>query len=239
MSRSKKTEKVEQFLKLNHPLLDSHAFLALSPFAVKLFLDLLRKYNGYNNGNINATFQSLKTRGWSSPTTLACAIRQLEAAGFIAKTRKTIGVHQGSKICNLYRFTHIDCLVDKKLDLPYIMASKDYEVFKTKKHAEAVIRAASAPRARIKKDDQNKMTLQNQYYHPTENVAMDGVDATVSVANTGGVTTETVACRFVQFTSKRLSGAVRRRLLGQNTQRALRIQNLYTFIGSAIVPGPG
>jgi len=109
--------------------LNSPAFVALDACSVKLFLDLRVKLNGSNNGNINATLSELKHHGWRSSATLTKSIKQLESAGFIAKTRTSIGVCNGSKVCNLYRFTDLDCFEVPKLQITACKATNDFTRF--------------------------------------------------------------------------------------------------------------
>ena len=88
-------------------LLDSLAWRVMGWSSRALFIDMRSSVNGSNNGNLSATLASLKHRGWKSPATLANALFELQALGFIAKTRGG-GVEHGSKVCSLYRFTDLD-----------------------------------------------------------------------------------------------------------------------------------
>jgi len=76
-----------RFLALPHTVLDAPAFLTLSAPAVRLLIDIARKYSGANNGQLVACMSYLSTRGWTSNDTLMRARRELEAAGFIVQTR--------------------------------------------------------------------------------------------------------------------------------------------------------
>lgn len=82
-------------------LLDSLAWRVMGWSSRALFLDMRSSVNGSNNGNLSATLASLKHRGWKSAATLANALFELQALGFIAKTRGG-GVEHGSKVCSLY-----------------------------------------------------------------------------------------------------------------------------------------
>ena len=79
-------------IRIEMRLLNSSAYIALDTCAKALYIDLRSKVNTFTNGNINATLSELKHRNWRSAVTLAKALRQLEAVGLIAKTRKTIVV---------------------------------------------------------------------------------------------------------------------------------------------------
>ena len=66
----------------------SPLFAALSPWSIKLLVDLIAQYNGRNNGDLQAAFSLMQPRGWNSETTLTKAKKELLAAGFIVEMRK-------------------------------------------------------------------------------------------------------------------------------------------------------
>jgi hypothetical protein len=68
--------------------LDGNAFLALSPHAVKLLIDLGAQYRGDNNGDLCAAWKVMRARRWRSEATLAKAKRELIDSGLIVETRK-------------------------------------------------------------------------------------------------------------------------------------------------------
>lgn len=157
----------EQHIRIPLNVLQSNAFIALPASAAKLYLDMNSYLRGTNNGNISAALTDLRHRGWNSPTTLAKALRQLEAVGLIAKTRQTTGVSHGSKLCNLYRFTHIEAFEFPKFHVQPSKATKDYLRFKTLAEAKRVIEAASAAAPK------EKTTIQKMQRHGTASVAED------------------------------------------------------------------
>lgn len=186
MGRDKKPEtKYEAHIRVTLALLDSPAYIALDWSARSLFTDMRSKLRGSNNGNINAALTELRHRGWRSPVTLAKALRQLEAVGLIAKTRQTIGVIRGSKVCNLYRFTDLDTLEFPKLQIAATKATHDYKRFTSLTDARTAIAAASPTK--------KKTTLQKMYRDATETVSMAGFDATENVVTPLPPTTEYVA----------------------------------------------
>lgn len=126
-------------------LLDCPAWRVLGWSSRALFFDMRSSVNGSNNGNLNATLASLKHRGWTSPTTLANALFELQALGFIAKTRGG-GVEHGSKVCSLYRFTDLDMFEFQKLGLAHQKATHDYLRFTTVAEAEQALHDAAAKR---------------------------------------------------------------------------------------------
>lgn len=187
MSRVYLSGVTEQHIRIPLAILNSNAFIALPASAAKLYLDMLSYLRSTNNGNISAPLTNLRHRGWKSPTTLAKALRQLEAVGLIAKTRQTTGVHRGSKLCNLYRFTHLEAFEHPKLHVQACKPTKDYLKFKSLTDAKRAIKVASvaAPKG--------KTTIQKLQGHGTETVARGSIDATVSVVTPSLSSTETVA----------------------------------------------
>ncbi len=112
-----------RFAKIDHDVLDAPAWAALGPSARALYVDLLRKFNGRNNGDISATLSDLRKTGWSSQHTVHAALQELLALGFIVCTRKG-GVARGSSVCSLYGFTHLQIN-----DLPKIGFSRQVPTF--------------------------------------------------------------------------------------------------------------
>lgn len=188
MGRDRKPDqKIEAHIRVNLSLLNSPAFIALDWTARALFTDMRSKLRGSNNGNINATLSELRHRGWRSPATLAKALRQLEAVGLITKTRKTIGVKAGSKVCNLYRFTDLDCFEVPKLEIAATKATHDYKRFTALNEAQQAIASASPPK--------KKTTLQKMYCDATDSVLIGEYNASNSVVTPLPSTTKTVSSR--------------------------------------------
>jgi hypothetical protein len=101
---AKKTIKVPH-LRIDMSVWHSPAFATLDTSAAKLWLDLRGQYNGYSNGNIDATFKKLKTRGWASEHTLQRALSVLLERGLLVRTR--LGKKGPAHLCSLYRFTDV------------------------------------------------------------------------------------------------------------------------------------
>jgi len=77
------------FVRFPHALLRDPAFLALSPAASKVLLYGASQYRGSNNGDLDFCSTNAKRR--SSPLSggmLLRGVRELEAAGFLVKTRQ-------------------------------------------------------------------------------------------------------------------------------------------------------
>lgn len=84
---------------LEEDLLQSDAWRSLSPAAVWSYIELRRKYNGMNNGDLSLTFKEVS---WQlAPGTYAKALRELQRAGLIAVTQHG-GLYKG---CSLYRLS--------------------------------------------------------------------------------------------------------------------------------------
>jgi len=95
---------------LRHP-----NFTRLSPYGVKLLIDLGRQYTGFNNGYLCASYSLMREQGWHAPMTLHKAASECEHYQLIVKTQ------QGSlNKPNLYAFTWRR--IDEKADKPLIVA---------------------------------------------------------------------------------------------------------------------
>ncbi len=176
MAKGLKGLKVPAHIRVDMTLLNSPAYIALDTCAKALYIDLRSKVNSYNNGNINATLSVLKHRNWRSAVTLAKAIRQLEAVGLIDKTRKTIGVERGSKMCNLFRFTDLEVFEIPKLGIAAQRATHDYLKIRELNTARQLVANASLTQPKNK-----KISIQNVERIATENMALGKSSATDSV----------------------------------------------------------
>ena len=76
------------FSKLVHSYWQSPQYGKLSPIAVKLLIDLLCQYRGSNNGDLTASWTVMRPLGWRSKHLLQKAQRELQARGWIIKTRQ-------------------------------------------------------------------------------------------------------------------------------------------------------
>lgn len=90
-----------QFLGLPHEMLNHRAFIALSPHAKVLLLDVVVQYRGDNNGDLSCAWKLMKPRGWRSETTLNKAKQELIEAGFLFEARKG----RCPNVCGLYALT--------------------------------------------------------------------------------------------------------------------------------------
>lgn len=86
--RSKRGRKSRPFIMLEHGMIDSEAFNSLSSSAVRVLLSIMRRRNG-KNGTADDPIECpyVAMNGSMSRATIAKAIRELEGAGFIERTR--------------------------------------------------------------------------------------------------------------------------------------------------------
>lgn len=65
------------FAALPHCLLESGVYIGLSAHAVKLLIDLLAQFKGFNNGDLCLSWSIMEKRGWKSRDTLNKARKEL------------------------------------------------------------------------------------------------------------------------------------------------------------------
>lgn len=123
-------------------LLDSPAWYALSKTSRSLFLDLRSFVGPNNNGNISAALSLMRKKGWNSSSTLADALFELQVLGFLAKTRDTVGVENGSRVCCLYRFTDLSTYAMPKLYIEAHPETHDYRRYTTLAAAQRALEEA-------------------------------------------------------------------------------------------------
>ncbi len=140
MSRNKPSDPQGRHVRVYVTLLNGPAWRVLGWSARSLFLDLRASVTGTNNGNIAASLSLLKHRGWTSASTLASAIYELRALGFLAVTREG-GLRQGTRVPTLYRFTDLEVYEQPRVGVPAMKATHEYLQHKTNAEAEAARRA--------------------------------------------------------------------------------------------------
>lgn len=91
----------EGFVALPYSVLNSPLFMALSPHALKLLLDVAAQYRGDNNGDLSAAWKLMQPRGWRSEATLHKAKHELLDTGFLYEARKG---HRPN-VCSLFALT--------------------------------------------------------------------------------------------------------------------------------------
>jgi hypothetical protein len=75
------------FAALPHCLLKSQVFINLSAHAVKLLIDLLAQFKGFNNDDLCLAWTLMSVRGWKSRETLNKARHELLDSELIIVTR--------------------------------------------------------------------------------------------------------------------------------------------------------
>ena len=78
----------EPFIMLRYYIYDHRAWKALSPKARCIYLELRRRYNGRNNGEISLSMREASEVAQSSKATAQTALNQLVAHGFIRLNHK-------------------------------------------------------------------------------------------------------------------------------------------------------
>jgi hypothetical protein len=80
--------KHEPFVMLPHAVIDSPEFDTLSPIDVVILVRLVRKFNGYNNGNLSLGVREAARVCHCGQTTACRSLNRLQTAGFITATYK-------------------------------------------------------------------------------------------------------------------------------------------------------
>ncbi|AIP62272.1 hypothetical protein [Burkholderia thailandensis] len=122
-------------VRIYHSLLNTPAWRVLGPSAVKLYIDMRMTLNGSNNGSIGASLSLMKHKGWKASATLAKALYELRALGFIAVTIEG-GLRQGTRVPSLYRFTDVEVYEQPKTGVQAVKATHDYRRFESVRDAE-------------------------------------------------------------------------------------------------------
>jgi hypothetical protein len=80
--------KPDGFIKLPYAIYDSREFQALSTTDIAVLLLMVRKHDGYNNGNISLGLREVVKRCHCSQMTAWRALKNLQAADLITATYK-------------------------------------------------------------------------------------------------------------------------------------------------------
>lgn len=95
----------QTFIMIRHDIFDSTAWQSLSPVARCVWLAVVRRYNGINNGNIPLScLEAAKQLGVSKNTT-NIAFRELVKAGFLEMTINS-GFNMKVRRSRRWRLTH-------------------------------------------------------------------------------------------------------------------------------------
>ena len=77
-----------RFIQLSHWLMDTSAWKSLSPTARSLYLEIKKRYNGYNNGDIAFSEREAASAVGVTQKTIAKAFSALQDRGFISVVQK-------------------------------------------------------------------------------------------------------------------------------------------------------
>lgn len=152
----------EAHIRMTLAMLNSPAWIALDPCAKVLWTDLRAKVKSTQNGNISASLSELRQRGWKSSATLSKSLKQLLALGLLIKTRSSIGVEKGSKVCNLFRFTDLESHQWERLGIPAFRATNEWKKFQNLKDAERAILIALKRNISIQKLNRYEAKIEAQ-----------------------------------------------------------------------------
>ena len=94
-TQANKGKEFRSFVGIPHECANHSNFIRLSPYAVKLLIDIAIQYRGNNNGDLTIAYSLMKDRGWRSEATLHKYKRELLHYGWIMLTRQG-GKHKAS-----------------------------------------------------------------------------------------------------------------------------------------------
>ena len=95
---------IKSFAGIPRIVMDTDDYKNLNGNAIKLLLELAYQYRGNNNGDLSATFSHMRKRGFKSKETLTNALRSLQGANLIIRTREGMFLNPGGR-CALYALT--------------------------------------------------------------------------------------------------------------------------------------
>ena len=111
----------ERFVQLTHFMLDSIAWRSLSPTARALFIEVIKRYNGVNNGHIGLGVREAGEALNVKPHTAGLAFWALLECGFLAMAQDSSFVQK--KLAREWRVT---CLPMGPRDAPTSPPTHDY-----------------------------------------------------------------------------------------------------------------
>lgn len=101
-------------IQLHHWLLNSPAYLSLSPAARVVYVEIFRLYNGSNNGRLALSVRIAATRSRIARNTAARAFAELRDRGFVDCVTPG-GFSLKSRHAAEWRLTHLKCDASGKL----------------------------------------------------------------------------------------------------------------------------
>lgn len=113
-NRTGRSTGTERFIKLDHWLLNSAAYLSLSPAARAVHVEIIRLYNGKNNGRLALSVRIAASRSRIARNTAARAFTELQDRGFVeCVTPGSFSLK--SRHAAEWRLTHLKCDASGKL----------------------------------------------------------------------------------------------------------------------------
>ncbi len=88
IDRNGRSKLDEQFVPIPYPMAESEAFRSLSGNALKVYVELRRRYNGANNGRLFLAFGEAAKLLGIGKSTAQRAFEELEQKGFVKQTRR-------------------------------------------------------------------------------------------------------------------------------------------------------
>lgn len=85
-------------------VMDTDDYKKLKGNAIRLLLEFAYQYRGNNNGDLSAPFSHMRKRGFNSKETLGNALKSLQDANLIIRTREGMFLNPGGR-CALYALT--------------------------------------------------------------------------------------------------------------------------------------
>lgn len=168
-------------------LLNSPAYRVIGFAAKALFFDLRDKLTGTNNGAIVATLAEMRHKGWNSTATLAKALYELRAMGFIAVTAEG-GLKQGRRVPSLYRFTDLPVFDLPREGVQAIPATFDFMRYTAVREAErGLTELFGALREQGRKKQSPKKNLPVQNMNPSGSLFEPEGDFSSSESEQGGL----------------------------------------------------
>lgn len=156
---AKKLNDRGRYARLFHDVVNTPAWVALGSNAKTLYIDLLIQFNGSNNGNLTAALGTLKHRGWRSSATLATALGELLALGFIVKTRGG-GVRQGSRVCSLFALSDLPIAANPKLGIEAALPSFGFRLYGSVADARKALAAVRRKKSTLQKLNANASEIE-------------------------------------------------------------------------------
>lgn len=98
----------DRFVQLPHWLLDCPAFRSLKPQAVAIYVQLMRIYNGSNNGSLGLSVRTAAARCNIAKDTASKAFKELAEKGFIECMRPG-GFSRKTRLAAEWRLTALKC----------------------------------------------------------------------------------------------------------------------------------